>query len=111
MTRRPRIWRVRDVAAHVFGESSPAACVRARRMLLRLQSMNPRVRFLEGNGRAYRVVVAALRKAAPDLFAPLDVEGRLAAVEEAVAELRVDQRRIVAQVGANTRAIERVRTR
>lgn len=107
---RPRIWRVRDVAAHVFGEKTPAACVRARRMLLRLQERST-VRFLESNGRAYRVVVASLRKAAPDLFAPLDMEGRLSALEETVAELRVDQRRIVSQVGANTRAIERVRAR
>lgn len=106
---RPRIWRVRDVALHVFGEKTPAACVRARRMLLRLQERSA-VRFLESNGRAYRVVVASLRRAAPDLFAPLDVEGRLAALEEAVAELRVDQRRIVGQVGYVTRAIERRKT-
>lgn len=51
-----------------------------------------------------------LSRLEPDLFTPIEsIEFRLEALEEECAEAKVTQRRVISQVGANTRNIEKMR--
>lgn len=116
-TRKARVWSVADFARHVFGctgEPSPAQHLKARRMLRRLNAKHAGALLIPsaGTNRAYTFYPATLARLEPDLFTPVEsLEFRLDGVEEELAELRVTQRRTVAQVGQNTRDIARLRTR
>ncbi len=112
--RKKRVWSVADFALHAYGESSPAACLRARRFLKRLDAKHDGelLQPSKGTNREYTFMPATLARLEPDLFEPIEsLEVKLDALEEDVGELRADQRRIVMQTGANTREIQRLKTR
>lgn len=108
--RKKRVWTVADFALHAYADDSPAACLRARRLLKRLDEKHGGALLVpsKGTNREYTFAPATLARLEPDLFAPIEsLEVRFDALEEDVGELRADQRRIVSQVGANTRRGER----
>ena len=104
--RKKRVWNVADFAAHA-GLSHRSA----RRLLKRLDERH-RGRLLMpsgGTNREYSFFPAVLARLEPDLFAPIEsIEYRLDELEDDVAEMRVREKRIVAQVGQNTRDIARI---
>ncbi len=104
--RKRRIWSVSDFAEHV-GISH----LRARRWLKRLDEKHGGRLLIPSTGmnRAFRLMPATLCKLEPDLFSPVEsVEFRLDALEETTEALKLDQRRVIAQVGQNTRDIARI---
>ncbi len=107
--RKKRVWNVADFAAHA-GLSHRGA----RRLLKRLDERHGgRLLMLSGGtNREYTLFPAVLARLEPDLFAPIEsIEFRLDELEDDVAELRVREKRIVAQVGSNTRELAKMRTK
>jgi hypothetical protein len=113
-SRKKRIWCVADFAQHAYGDDAPAARLRARRFLLRLHEKHGGKLLIpsQGTNREYTFFPSTLARLEPDLFTPIEsVEYRLDELEDDVGELRVHQKRIVAQVGQNTRDVARLSKR
>lgn len=108
-----RVWDVADFADHLGeGFEGPQGHRRARRLLKRLDEKHGGKLLIPSKGanREYTFLVATLARLEHELFEPVEsLELRLEAVEERVDELSVDQRRIAAQTGHNTREIARMR--
>jgi hypothetical protein len=106
--RKRRVWTVGDFAAHA-GLSHG----RALRLLKRLDDKHRGAVLIPsaGSNRSYTLFPATLARLEPDLFAPIEsLEFRVEALEESADGMKLDQRRIVLQVGQNTRDIARIRS-
>lgn len=111
--RKLRIWDVATFAKHAYDDSQ-AAHTRAKRMLLKLNAKHGGALLLpsEGRTRSHTFYVATLYRLEPDLFAPVeDLTARIDALEEQFEELKANERAIVDQVAANSRAIASMRRR
>jgi hypothetical protein len=111
--RKQRIWDVATFARHAYGDESPAAHVRARRALKKLDAKHGGALLVssEGRNRCYTFYPATLFALEPDLFAPVEnLEARIDAAEDAVDEMRDNERAIVGQVRTNSRAIAKLRS-
>jgi hypothetical protein len=113
---RKRVWRVRDFARHAFGDDSAPACIRARRLLLRLDAKHGGKLLAGASSRGYTFRPALLAKLEPELFEPIDsVEARLDELEDLVDErverLSADQRIIASTVAMHSRDLARMRAR
>lgn len=101
---RKRIWTVSDLA-----EFAGLSHERARRAVQRLHEASGGNLLLpsKGKNRRFTFHVGALRKLAPELFAPIeDVMPRVEALEERFDEMNSLLRIVATQTGANTRRIE-----
>lgn len=119
--RRSRIWTCADFARHAYGEDTPAARLRARRFLRRLDAKHggALLRPSAGTNREYTLLPAALAQLEPDLFTPIEsLEFRLEELED-VSDRQADQlrgladghRALGAQTARNTSDIARLRAR
>lgn len=121
MSAKSRIWTCADFARHVYGEVTPAAQLRARRFLKRLDAKHGGGLLVPsaGTNREYTLVPAVLVRLEPDLFAPIEsLEYRLEELEdvcdrqaEQLRGLAVQQRALGAHTAQNTRDIARMRQR
>ena len=110
--RKKRVWTVADFAQHAYNDASPPACRRARRALKALDAKHGGKLLIPsaGTNREYTFYPSRLAKLEPDLFTPVEsLEFRIDELEDDVADVRVAQKRIVSQVGQNTRDIDRLR--
>ena len=106
MSRTKRLWTIAD-----FAEHAGISVSQARRLLKRLDDELEGKLLLRSSGtnRRYTFVRAALARARPEYFAPVEsLEERIDVLEELVAEVRRSQKIIATQVGQNTRGLERV---
>jgi hypothetical protein len=109
--RRKRVWTVSDFARHAFDDESEPACRRARRFLKRLDDRHDGKLLIPSTGtnREFTFLPSVLARLEPDLFTPVEsLEFRLDEAEEAIDTMKLDQRRIVAHVGQNTKDIGRL---
>lgn len=112
--RRQRIWSCATFALHAYGTDSPAACTRARRFLLRLDARHGGRLLIpsEGTNRRWTFYPARLFSLEPDLAAPVEsLEFRLDELDEAIDEIRSNERAIVSQVRQNSRDVASMRAK
>lgn len=112
--RKKRVWTASDFAAHAYQETTDAARRRALRLLKRINAKHGGQLLIpsQGTNREFTFYPSTLQRLEPDLFVAVEsLEFRVDAVEEAVDELKANERDIVAQVRQNSRDVARMRTR
>lgn len=105
--RRKRLWTASDFA-DFLGEGITAR--QARAILKRWDEESGGKLLIPSTGanRLFRFIPAMLMKMHPEIFDRVEsLEGRVEDLEEQLGETRAHQKRIVAQVGQNTRDIVR----
>lgn len=110
--RKKRIWTIADFARHAYSDDSEAACLRARRFLIRLNVKHGGKLLMPsvGTNRGYTFFPATLARLEADLFAPVEsLEFRVDALEEGLDVAREDQRSIVSQTRNNSRDIAQLK--
>jgi hypothetical protein len=112
--RKRRIWTIADFARHAYADDSEAACLRARRYLIRLNAKHggALLRPSVGVNRGYTCLPAPLARLEADLLAPVEsLEFRVDELEESLDVTREDQRAIVSQTRNNSREIAQLKRR
>lgn len=107
--KRKRVWNVRDFAAHL-GISTKAA----RTLLKRLNDELDGGLLMTTGGKKpeYTFFPARLARDKPEIFEWFEsLESRVDELEEGLGDVKAAQRRIVAQVGQNTRDVAKIRSR
>lgn len=111
--RKKRVWTCAEFAKHAYDDDSPQACRRARRFLIKLNAKHGGALFLPSTGtvREYHFYPATLARLEADLFTAVEsLEFRVDACEEAIDEMKANERDIVAQIRQNSRDIVKMRT-
>jgi hypothetical protein len=102
------VWRVSDLAEHLYGERTHAAYWRAMRLIRRTEAEHGRsLRHVDG-----LLYVAELARLEPSWFAPADpraFEERLERLEKRAAEQRLEIGALAAAVRATSRELRRLR--
>jgi hypothetical protein len=110
--RKRRIWTCADFARHAYDDDSPAACLRARRYLVRLNAKHGGKLLIPSTGtnREYTFLPATLARLEADLFSAVEsLEFRVDELEDASDAVRADIRDIVTQVRQNARDVAQLR--
>lgn len=109
--RKKRLWTAADFAEFLGGGISP----RAARALLKRWDAESGGRLLlpsSGTNRLFRFAPSMLLKLHPEIFDRVEsLEARVEELEEEVSDVKAAQKRIVSQVGANSRDIAKIRSR
>ncbi|MDB4945879.1 MAG: hypothetical protein JWP97_5413 [Labilithrix sp.] len=104
-------WTVPEFAAFALGEDDAAAQRRARRLLRDLDRRHAGRLLADRPRGRLTVSVARLRRLWPDLFGDVpSIEWRVEALEQNVAQLRVEQTRTAKQVQQLARDAAKLRT-
>lgn len=110
--RKLRVWNASLFALHAYGDDGDAARRRALRVLKRIDAKHAGALLIPtlGTNREFTFYAATLARLEPDLFTAVEsLEFRLDAVEEAIDEMRANERAIVSQMGQNARDIVKLR--
>lgn len=105
--RRKRLWTAADFAAFLGDDVSPR---QARELLKRwdAESGGKLLMPSTGTNRLFRFAPAMLMKLHPEIFERIEsLEFRVEELEEGLSDMRASQKRIVAQVGQNSRDISK----
>lgn len=103
--RKKRLWTAADFAEFLGGGITPRA---ARELLKRWDAESGGKLLIPttGTNRLFRFAPAMLLKLHPEIFDRVEsLEGRVEELEEQLGDVKARQKRIVAQVGQNTRDI------
>lgn len=105
--RKKRVWKVSDFAAWVEISHKSAKSVL---LCLDAELGGLLLRQSSGTNRGYWFFPAMLAKAKPELFEHIEsLEQRLDDLEDAFSTMKTDQKRIVSQVGQNSRDVDRLK--
>jgi hypothetical protein len=111
--RKLRVWNASLFALHAFGDDGDAARRRALRVLKRIDAKHAGALLIvtEGTNREFTFYPATLARLEPDLFTAVEsLEYRIDAVEEAIDELKANERATVSQVLQVSRDIAKLRS-